>query len=179
MPRAAAQDGVFKRKDRKGYYITWNDHTGKRRKRKTAAQTLEQARMLLRAEKLKVDEAIARGYVPATEDSFSVIADAFLAHQKARVSAQEYEREASMVEQHFKSAFPDKISNNWKCDIDQYLTRRSAKVSPATVKREGTILKHIFSLAVEWEKIPVNPAQKVKLPRRSLLEGFATSSPQS
>ena len=36
-------DGVYTRPDREGYWISWNDAQGRRRYRKTNAQTLTQA----------------------------------------------------------------------------------------------------------------------------------------
>jgi len=40
-------------------------------------------------------------------------------------------------------------------------------ISPATVTKELNVLKHLLGLTVEWEIIPINPAQNVKPPKPS------------
>src|SRR5271170_1952618 len=65
MPRGKTKDrdGVFTRKDRPGdFYGSWIDASGRRRKRKLAAHTLQQARTLVAAEKRRVDEQRTKGY---------------------------------------------------------------------------------------------------------------------
>ncbi len=46
--------------------------------------------------------------------------------------------------------------------IEKYKTARRAAVSPATVNLELACLKTIFNKALEWGKIEVNPAGKIK-----------------
>ncbi len=43
MPRAKERDGVFQRKDRSGWWISYIDASGKRRKQKVVAHTRQQA----------------------------------------------------------------------------------------------------------------------------------------
>ncbi|WP_239461818.1 tyrosine-type recombinase/integrase [Occallatibacter savannae] len=45
------------------------------------------------------------------------------------------------------------------------MTERSGEVSAASVTKELNVLKHLMSLAVEWELIPANPAHGVKAPK--------------
>jgi integrase len=40
-----------------------------------------------------------------------------------------------------------------------------SRVSPGSVTKELNILKHMLALAVEWDLIPINPAQGVKAPK--------------
>lgn len=49
--------------------------------------------------------------------------------------------------------------------IENYKKKRLAEVKPATVNRELACLKHMFTKAVEWDKIEDNPIKKVKLLR--------------
>ena len=50
-------------------------------------------------------------------------------------------------------------------DIQQYVTEASAQRSASSVQKELVVLKHLFSLAVEWEIIPVSLALGVKAPK--------------
>ena len=49
--------------------------------------------------------------------------------------------------------------------MQRYITRRSGEVAPGSIVKELNVLKHLLSLAVQWELIPVNPANGVKPPR--------------
>ena len=164
MPRNHA-DGVYTRKDRQGYWISWADHDGRRKYRKTNATSLAQARSALSAERVRVEQAKILGFNPPGEDSFAEIAERFLNFQKVRVTPQEYSREKLIVECHLKTFFRDKVATIRKVDIDRFITARSGKVKAATVRRETMVLKHILKLAVQWQVIPVTPAQNVELPK--------------
>jgi site-specific recombinase XerD len=50
-------------------------------------------------------------------------------------------------------------------DIQRYITKRSGEVSAYSVQKELNSLKHLLCMAMEWEIIPVNPAQRIKPPR--------------
>ena len=54
------------------------------------------------------------------------------------------------------------------CDIspflvEKYKARRKNEVKPATVNRELTCLKHMFSLACKWQKTDFNPVKEVRM----------------
>src|SRR5258705_12358544 len=88
-------------------------------------------------------------------------------HQKARVSRESYLREKVSIDSHLKPFFLGKLSAIRRTDVQRYVTKRSPKVSAHTVQKELNTLKHLMGLAVEWEIIPFNPAQRVKSPRVS------------
>lgn len=162
---AQKRDGVYQRKDRKGWWISWTDAQGRRRYRKTDAQNITQAKQIRAAELLRVEQARILGHAPPGEDTFKEVADRYLKYQKVRLSAKAYEREESILRVHL-SRFDDfPLASIRKADIQHYVTDRAAKKAAATVQRELVLLKHLFALAVEWEIIPVNPAQFVKSPK--------------
>ena len=170
MPRrrgkAKDRDGVFTRKDRPGgYYGSWVDASGHRRRRKLDAATLQQAQTLLSAEKMRADELRTKGYSAATKESFAALLPRYLKHQKPRLSERSYERTAGIVENQLRPTFGEmQLGTIRRSDIQQFVTDRAGKVSPGSVVKELNCLKHILGLAVEWELIPVNPAVKVKSP---------------
>jgi integrase len=169
MPRGKAKDrdGVFTRKDCPGqFYGSWIDASGRRRKRKLAAHTLQQARKLVQAEKLRVDEQRTMGYAPPTKDSFASILPKYLKHQKARLSDASYGRTKGIIESQLTPFFgAHQLGNIRRTEIQQYVTKRAGEVSPASVVKELNVLKHLMNMAVEWELIPFSPTLKVKAPR--------------
>jgi integrase len=169
MPRGKKhdRDGIFQRKDRPGaFYGSWTDASGRRRKRKLDAHTLQQARTLLNAERARVERARTLGYVPPTKETLGAIISRYLQHQKARISRKGYERARGIVETHLKRAFgPMRLSDIRRVDIQKYITERAGEVSPGSVTKELNVLKHLLGLAVEWELIPLNAAHGVKAPR--------------
>jgi integrase len=52
-------------------------------------------------------------------------------------------------------------------EVEQYKAKRIKEVSPATVNRELACLKHMFTMAIQWEKAEANPVKKVKLFREN------------
>jgi integrase len=161
------RDGIFTRKDRPGaFYGSWVDATGRRRKRKLEAHTLQQARTLLNAEKVRAEQQRILGYAPAGKETLADVIPRYLSHQKVRLTAQAYQRTRGIVEGHLKPALGQvRLAKIRRVDVNQYATARSAKVAPGSVVKELNVLKHLLNLALEWELIPFNPAQNVKLPR--------------
>lgn len=163
MPNHA--DGVYTRKDRSGYWIQWVDAQGKRRIRKCEAPTLTQARNARAREMVNVEKAKVLGFAPPGEDTFAQVAERFLKYQKARITAKAYERERGIVEGHLKPFFSGQLSSIRRVDVQRYVTKRTTDVSSGTIIKELNSLKHLFRLAVEWEIVPTNPADRVKSPK--------------
>lgn len=158
-------DGVYTRPDREGFWISWNDAQGRRRYRKTNAQTLTQARSVRAAELLRVEHAKVLGFTPPGKETIAELAPRYLAHQKARVSSGAYVREQGILKDHLQPAFPGPMATIRRSDIQRYITKRSGEVSAYSVQKELNSLKHLLRMAMEWEIIPVNPAQGIKPPR--------------
>jgi integrase len=158
-------DGVYKRQDRDGYWISWTDAQGRRRYRKTHAKTLQQARTLRASELARVEQAKALGFAPAGEETFAVVAKRFMEYQQARLTPKAYEREKGIVENRLCKFFNCDIAGIRRVDVQRYVTTRSPEVSAHSVLKELNVLKHFLRLAQEWEIIPINPAHGVKPPR--------------
>jgi integrase len=159
------RDGVYRRTDRKGFWISWIDAQGLRRRRKTDAANITQAKQILSAELLRVEQAKMLGHAPPGKETFGEVAERYLKHQKARLTPKAYDREEGIVKKHLSPFFNRPLSSIRKLDIQRYVTDRAGEASAYSVQKELTVLKHLFSLAVEWEIIPINPAQDVKAPK--------------
>jgi integrase len=160
------RDGIYTRPDRPGFWGSWIDSSGRRRRRMFKAHTLTQARALLAAEKARVEKALTLGYVPPTKDTFAQVAARYLKHQKARVKEAEFVRQQGIVNKYLNPFFGAlKIADVRRPAVQSYITGRNGDAAPGTIVKELNTLKHLFSMAVEWEIIPLNPAQGVKPPR--------------
>jgi integrase len=159
------RDGIYQRKDRQGFWISWSDAQGRRRYRKTDAQNITQARTIRSAELLRVEHARVLGFTPPGEETFNEVADRFDVHQKARLTVRSYEREHSILEKHLKPFFTFKLAAIRRVDVQRYVTARTGRASAHSIQKELNVLKHLLRLAVEWELIPINHAQGVKTPQ--------------
>ena len=126
----AKRDGIFQRKDRTGFWISWTDAQGRRRYRKTDAQNITQAKQIRDAELLRVEQARILGLSPPGKETFSEIAARYLQYQKARLTSKAYEREQGIIEQHLKPFFNCPLANIRRHDAQRYITQRSGKASP-------------------------------------------------
>lgn len=166
MPRNG--DGIYTRRDRPGYWISWKDADGRRRRRKVEARNRTEADRLRSGFVSRAECQIAHGVRPAGPELFADVAREYLDHQKPRISAANFERERGIVEDHLKPFFAGELKAIRKATIQRYLSHRGADVSAATVGKELNVLKHLLRLAVEeWEYIPMNPAQRMKPPKPS------------
>lgn len=167
MAKKAAQkrDGVYEREDRKGFWISWVDAQGRRRRRKTDAANITQAKQILSAELLRVEQSKMLGHAPPGKETFGEVAERYLKHQQARLTPKAYDREEGIVKKHLAPFFNRPLAAIRKVDIQRYVTERSGEASAYSVQKELTVLKHLFSLAIEWEIVSINPAQDVKAPK--------------
>jgi integrase len=159
------RDGIYQRDDREGFWISWTDANRRRRYRKTDAQNITQARQIRNAELLRVERTKALGFSPPGKETLAEVAVRFLRHQKARLTPKAFDREKSIIEKHLKPFFNGSLASIHRQDVQRYITARSGKASPHSIQKEANVLKHLLRLAVEWELIPLNPAQGVKCPR--------------
>src|SRR5215469_11067745 len=105
------REGVYWRKDRHMYWLSFVDAHGQRQ-RKPGAQSWEEARQMLAEtlSRVKEEANLKPGEVLACRDSFADVADRFLAYQKPRLTPRAYTREAGIVG-HLKDAFTGKLTD--------------------------------------------------------------------
>lgn len=97
------RDGVYQRQDRPGWWISFTDAKGQRRRRKVAgAHTMQQARAALASELQNVERTRIYGTAPPSPETFSGTATRYLTHQKARITPAAYERTRGVVETQLK-----------------------------------------------------------------------------
>ena len=169
------RDGVYKRPDADGFWGSWTNAEGRRVRRRFKVHTLQQAKDALAAERLKVEEQIKFGKPLPSEDSFAVFAAEFLDYQKRRISTKvvrgrlsqaEYDRQHGIVEKHLKRFFGQmRLAVIRRKDVAAYIHSRIGEVSDGTIIKEVNTLKRLFNVAIDREKISVNPAHRAPVPK--------------
>jgi hypothetical protein len=137
MPKQRKRDGVYWRKDRRMYWISFVDARGVRQRR-PGAQSWDEARQTL-AETLarvKQEANLKPGEVLACLDSFAAVAERFLAYQKPRLTPRAYERERGIVA-HLKAFFIGKLTDITSGNVSDYVTGATRK-GEQVERSEGT-----------------------------------------
>lgn len=168
MSKAKARDGVYYRKDRSGWWVSFIDATGERVRQKVAAHTRQQAMDALRRIKTKEEVARTLGVRPASDITVEALFDRYERHQKARVRPTTYERLGGILGT-LKARLPAQAKAITRRTVAEYIESRSGadEMKPATLAKEMSVLKHCLKLAVEWGELNQNPAAGARLPKLS------------
>jgi integrase len=166
MPKAKERDGVFQRKDRSGWWVSYVDASGKRKKEKVTAFTRTQAMTALSQIKTRIERESILGVKSASEITTADLLKRFKTHQKAHLRPTTFVRLDGILET-LKAALPALAKEITRRTVADYILERSETVSAGTVAKEFATLRHALQLAVEWELLIVNPAQGAKLPKQS------------
>lgn len=140
----------------------WDFTFGRKRFRGFGGFTKDQARNSLakvRIEKLDVERGFKK---PTGEDiSFEKFADEFV-ELYAKPNKRSWRRDEFSLKS-LKAFFPDDtLKTIGQEKIERFKAARQSEVSPATVNLELACLKTLFNKAVEWGRLEINPAARVK-----------------
>jgi len=181
MAKQRKRDGVFWRKDRKRYWVSYVDAQGQRVRepvekvqdeitQEYREASHEEAKAFLEKKKGQVREQrkLKPGEVLACRETFADVADKYLAYQKPRLLGRNsYQREAGIVDD-LKAFFPGKLADITSSRVPDFITERLGKVGKSSVRKELVTLKHLFRLACgEWKMLPrfANPCLDVTAPK--------------
>ena len=170
MPKQRKRDGVFWRKDRRRWWVSYVDVQGQRvREPAPDAQNHEEAQAYREDKRRQVREQhnLKPGEVLACRDSFADVAERFLAYQKPRLTPKAYEREESIAV-HLNAFFTARLADVTSSQVSDYVTARLGKVSKSSLRKELNTLKHLFRLVCgEWKLLArfSNPCLDVTAPK--------------
>jgi len=136
-----------------------------RRKREKIGASKKLADTVLAKRKTEIAEGkfLDRKRIPKVR--FEDFADEYLEYSKA--NKRNYGRERYLM-RHLVKAFGDRwLSEISVWHVERHKAQRRAMVAPATVNRELTLLKHMFTKAIEWDRAKANPVKSVKLLREA------------
>jgi integrase len=164
MPKAKERDGAYYRKDRSAWYVSYIDAQGTRVRQKVEASTRPQAVEALRRIKTKEEIARTLGVRPASDITVEALFDRYKKHQKARIRGTTFERLGGILDT-LKERLPAQAKAITKRTVADYISERTEHVSPATIAKEVSVLKHCLRLAVEWGELNQNSAAGARLPQ--------------
>jgi integrase len=164
MPKAKERDGVYYRKDRSSWAVSFIDASGVRQRRIVAAQTRTQAVNILSNIKTQEERARTLGVRPPSEITTETLMERFSRHQKMRLRPTTFERLGGIVTT-LKALLPQQAKAITKRTVADYIETRSESVSAGTVAKEISTLKHCLRLAVEWGLLHENAASGARLPK--------------
>lgn len=164
MPKARERDGVYYRKDRGSWWVSYTDASGKRQRQAVVAHTRPQAVTARAALMVKAERDRVLGVKEASDISTADLLARYKRHQKTRLRSTTFERLGGILETLTKN-LPERAREISRKTVADYISTRSESVSPSTIQKEVTVLKHALRLAVEWELLNGNPAHGVKLPK--------------
>lgn len=121
-----------------------------------AKNTLTKRRTERLNDKLGFTKSLKKPDVP-----FGKFADEFL-ELYSKQNKRSWRRDRSSLK-NLKPFFKDQLLQGiGPEDIERYKAKRGAEVSAATINREVSFLKTLFNKAVEWGRLEMSPALKVK-----------------
>jgi site-specific recombinase XerD len=151
--------GVFKKGN--NWYIDY--YLKGRRKRKKVGHSKKLAEQILKDIQVKIVKGEYLGVLEEKKAIFEEFARLYMDYSKTNKSPSTFQREQAIFRglvAYFGGKYLFEINSQM---IEEYKTMRLQKgVVSATINREMSCLKHLFSKAVEWRCINRNPSQGVK-----------------
>jgi len=149
---------IFKKNN--NWYIDY--YVNGRRKRESIGPSKELAKKVLQKRKVQIAENKYLDVKRNDRIPFSEMAKLYLEVYSKPNKRSSWRDEISV--KHLQSFFGRRnLHEITPLDVEKYKKKRVDEVSPATVNRETTCLKHILNKANEWGKIESNPIASVKL----------------
>ncbi|MCH7549024.1 MAG: tyrosine-type recombinase/integrase [Candidatus Krumholzibacteriota bacterium] len=154
--------GVFK----KGKYY-WIDFyvSGRRVRESTRLTSKRRADQLLAKRKAEVFEGRFNLQTMKPGPVFEDFAKTYLeSYSKLNKAPQSYRRDCTSMKKLAKYFGQRRLTAITPILIEHYKRERLAQgKQPSTINRELACLKHLFSIAITWKKVLVNPVKLVKL----------------
>lgn len=151
---------IYQRKAKGAWYIDYSRNG--RRVRKSLKTTCKKTAVLIAKD---LDVKIAKNeYLGIREQkqiTFDRLCTEYLEISKASKVHRSYLRDITNI-RFLKEYFQGKLINDITAhDVEVYKCRRREKLSSASVNREISCIKHMFTKAIEWDYISENPLRSV------------------
>jgi integrase len=151
---------VFQRKG--NWWIDYNDVQGNRHRKKIGPNKRVANEVLIDVLS-KISRREHLGVVEESKVSFSEFTKTWKERIFSNLAPKTQRRWSDIVDSHLKPVFKGSLRGVTDEDVEKYMSKRlKIGVSPSTVNIEVTVLKHVFSRAVDWKYLIVNPIRKVK-----------------
>ncbi|MBI5374181.1 MAG: site-specific integrase [Candidatus Schekmanbacteria bacterium] len=150
---------IFKKGD--NWYIDY--YVKGKRKRKKVSSSKKLAEQVLMDVHVKIAKEEYLGVYSDRKIVFEDFTKEYLDYSRANKEPSSYKRDClsiSTMKKTFEGHFLFEITPQM---IEKYKAERLKSVSPATVNRELSCLKHMYTKAVEWKVVTASPLKGVKL----------------
>lgn len=150
------------------YYRLYVDGREIRRSSRTSNKNL--AQMLFNKKKLEIAQGRLGIEPKRVKITFQEMANLYLeVYAKSHKKPRSYKRDTVSLKQLNRAFGNRQLSHVEPLAIEQYKTKRLREgVTHRTVDIELALLSHIFTKAMDWDKISLNPMRKVKLFRKDI-----------
>jgi len=149
---------IYKRD--KTYYLDFSYHG--ERVRKAVGTNKKVAELAAKETELRIAKEEHLGIFDAKKITLKEFSEDYLKFSKANKAESSYKRDKLSMK-HLTEAFGSRIfAKITTQDIELYKITRREKVSGATVNRELACLSHMFTVAVNWKILTLNPVKNVK-----------------
>jgi integrase len=144
------------------WYLDYRSPLNGRRVRRRIGYCKKDAELALKEIELKILKGEFAESTEPKRAAFNDLCKEYLTFSKAHKTRQSHRRDTISVK-HLLKIFRGKlISQITARELDHYMNLRRAKVKPATVNREFSCIKHMFTKAIQWGYLSENPLQPVK-----------------
>ena len=122
-------------------------------------------RMAEQALAVRLSEIVQGRYKMARQgrETFAEFSKAYMEHSRA--NKRSWDRDVTLLSNLLPFFGKRQLSDITPHLIEGYKRQRLERVKPATVNREIALLKHMYNMAMLWEKASTNPMKGVKLLR--------------
>ncbi|MEO0124515.1 MAG: tyrosine-type recombinase/integrase [candidate division WOR-3 bacterium] len=145
---------------RKGVWYIDYSFNG-RRVRRAVGTSKKMAELALKEIELKIVKGKFLGIAETKEVLFDNLCAEYLNFSKANKAAQSYRRDQVNVKNLLKSFSGKLVSEISAYELERYKSLRVKEVTPASVNRELSCIKHMFNKAVQWGYLKENPLRLV------------------
>ncbi|MFA5459797.1 MAG: tyrosine-type recombinase/integrase [Candidatus Paceibacterota bacterium] len=152
--------GIYKKGN--NWYVDY--YLKGRRKRKKVGPSKKLAEQVLKDIQVKIAKGEYLGIFEEEKVLFSDFVQKYLAFSKTNKAFSSYKRDL-VSSKNLLPAFGEKyLFEITPQMVEEYKAKRLQEgVTPATVNRELSCLRHLFNKAIEWGYLTKNPLQRVKL----------------
>ena len=142
------------------WYIDYS--LNNQRVRKSVGTSKKMAELALKETELQIAKGEFLGVIIDRKITFDVLSNEYLKFSQANKRPMVYKRDRIIIKHLLKTFSGYETKTISAHDLEEYKSIRIADVSPATVNREVTCIKHMFNKAVEWQYLKHNPLLSVK-----------------
>ena len=146
---------------RKGVWYIDYSFNG-RRVRKKVGTSKKMAELALKEIELRIAKSEFLGIIEPKRMVVDNLCDEYLKFSKSSKTAKSHTRDITSIKNLLGEFSGKLISDITSHALESYMNKRKGIVTPATVNREISCMKHMFTKAVQWGYLSDNPIMSVK-----------------